>query len=128
MVSQSVVLRLEVPPQVRLGEAVALKLKVKNASDSPVELALSGRPPHDFVVTSPDGAEVWRWSRGQAVQQILGLVALSPGQELELTAAWPQRDNDSREVPVGVYGVRGVLNLEFPKRLETEPMPLSISP
>jgi Intracellular proteinase inhibitor len=119
---------LEVPAGVRVGTPVPLKVTLQNTSNRPIALTLGGRPAHDFVVTTPDGQEVWRWSHGEAIQAILELKPLKPGETLQFTAAWGQRDNGGRPVPAGMYWVRGVLNLEPPERLETAPKSLSISP
>jgi hypothetical protein len=119
---------LEVPAEVRAGEIVPLKLKLKNSSDRPVELTLGGRPAYDFVVARPGGTEIWRWLHGQEIQAILEQKALSPGEELEFAAEWGQKDNTGTQVQPGSYFVRGILNLEPPQKLETEPKPLIVLP
>jgi hypothetical protein len=124
----SLVLRLEVPADVRVGQPVPLTLKLQNTSKHPVELPFSGRPAYDFVVTRPDGMEVWSWSHGQAIQAILEFKTLKPGEALEFAAAWEQRDNEGQPVPSGTYRVQGILRLEPPEKLATEPKSLSISP
>jgi hypothetical protein len=119
---------LEVPASVRVGTPVPLTVKLQNTSNRPVELSFSGRPAYDFVVTKPDGLEVWHWSHGQAIQAILELKTLKPGEAVEFAEAWGQRDNEGKPVPSGTYWVRGILNLEHPAKLETEPKSLSILP
>ncbi len=126
--AQPLALWLEVPSQARLGEIVPLKLKLKNTSDRPISLTLGGRPAHDFRVINADGVEIWRWSRGQAIQQILQLQKLSPSQELEFLAEWAQVDHEGRPIPPGTYRVWGILNLEPPQRLAAEPKTLLILP
>lgn len=121
-------LRLEVAATVRVGRIVPLKLTVKNSSARPIELALGGRPPHDFVVTKPDGTEVWRWTHGQVIPSILQLRTLQPGEEVKFGAVWRQQDNDGDPVPPGTYLVRGILNTEPPQKLQTEPKRLTIAP
>lgn len=125
--SGSLVVSLEMPSQVRLGDLVPLKLKVKNTSNKSLQLTLGGRPAHDFIVTKPDGTEVWSWRHGQVVQQILQILTLLPGEELEFTAQWDQKDNDRKPVPAGSYRMRGVLHSEPPQKLETELKTLLIS-
>jgi len=124
----SLALWLEAKSEVRVGETADLKLKVRNSSDRLVELTLGGRPAYDFVVTKPDGMEVWSWLHGQVIQDILELKTLNPGEELEFAAEWEQVDNEGNPVPPGTYLVRGVLNTEPPQKLETEPKQLIISP
>jgi hypothetical protein len=131
-------LRLEVPTEVtlwafgeyvplKLGHNVPLKLKVKNRGDQPMELTFRGHPAYDFVVSTNDGIEVWRWSQEQSVQPIYKRRTLQPGEELEFAAVWDQRDNQGRPVSSGRYEVRGVLYLE-PGQLETELVSLAIGP
>ena len=121
-------LGLEVPASVRVGTPVSFKVTVQNTSNRPVALTLGGRPPYDVVVTTPDGQEVWRWSHGEAIQAILELKTLKPGEALEFAAVWGQRDNAGTPVPAGTYWVRGVVNLDPPEQLATEPKPLSLVP
>jgi hypothetical protein len=111
-----------------MGQPVRLALKVRNGSDRPVKLTLGGRPAHDFVGLKADGTEVWRWSHGQVIQEILEVKTLQPGGELEFEGMWPQVDNARRPVAAGIYFLRGVLNLEPPERMVTAPAQLRISP
>lgn len=125
---QPVVLELEAPAEVRVGETVPLKLLVTNASDRTVDLGLSGRPAYDFVVTLPDGTEVWRWLHEQAILEILAIVPLKPAEQREFSAEWTQRDNAGAAVPPGTYWIQSVLHTDWPQKLETEPKPLTIAP
>jgi Intracellular proteinase inhibitor len=125
---QSSPLSLEVRSSVKAGETVALALKWKNVEKHPISLTLGGNPAYDFVVTRPDGVEVWRWSHGQVRQDILGSRTIEPGMEVVFEAEWPQRDNDNKYVPPGAYSVRGILNMEPPEKLETPPKPLTVTP
>jgi hypothetical protein len=126
--TQSSPLSLEVESPVKAGETVALTLKWKNVEERPVSLTLGGKPAYDFIVTRPDGAEVWRWTHGQVRQDILESRTIEPGREVVFKAEWPQRDNEGRFVPPGAYSVRGILNTEPPEKLETPPKPLTITP
>jgi hypothetical protein len=126
--SHSLALELDAPTAARLGERVPLRLSLKNLGDHPVQVALGGRPAYDFVIAQPDGTEVWRWSHGQFVQQILQLITVRPGEAVDFTEAWPQLDNAGRAVPAGAYVVRGLLNVEPPGRLETQPWTLHVGP
>lgn len=121
-------LSLEVKSPVKASETVPLTLKWKNVEDRPVSLTLGGNPAYDFVVNRPDGAEVWRWSHGQASQDILESRTVEPGREVVFEAEWPLQDNEGKPVPPGAYSVRGILNTEPPEKLETAPKPLVISP
>ena len=52
---------LEVEDQVSYGESVQMKLTLRNVSDEPITFYTGGRPPHDFVVSTPEGEQVWHW-------------------------------------------------------------------
>jgi len=132
-------MRLEVPPSVRLGERVPLKLTVENVTEAPVQFWIGGREDtnfvgsYDFVVTGADGSEVWRWlATLEAVPLPLSRVELDPGEQLRFEQEWPQADNRGRAVQPGTYLVRGVLRLETEEGqrldLETEEEELVISP
>jgi hypothetical protein len=124
----ALVLRLEVPASVRVGTSVSFKLTLQNTGKRPVTLTLGGRPAYDVVVTTPEGQEIWRWSHGEAIQQIIERKPLKPKETLEFAAVWEQRDNAGTPVPSGMYQVRGLLNLDPPEYLATAPTPLNIEP
>ena len=126
--ASALALGLEVPAGVHVGTPVSFKLTVQNTSNRPVTLTLGGRPAYDVVVTTPDGQEVWRWSHGEAIQQIIERKPLKPKETLEFAAVWGQRDNAGIPVPAGTYRVQGVVHLESPEQLHTEPKSLHISP
>jgi intracellular proteinase inhibitor BsuPI len=119
-------LSLEVPDEVEAGQKVNLKLIWRNLTDQPVTLTLGGRPAYDFVVTADDGKEIWRWLEGQAVQEILELKTVDPGQKLEFILEWQQVDQAGTPLPPGNYRVQGILNLDPPDVLKTKPKPLII--
>jgi len=125
---QSLALWLEMKSEVRAGETVPLKLKVKNKSDSTVTLALGGNLPYDFVVTDSGGKEVWWWLEGKVIEAFLAHRPLNPGEELEFVGEWNQLDRYGKRVLTGIYFVRGLLVTEPPQKLETEPKRLIILP
>ncbi len=122
--ADSLILQLDAPAEAPAGTAVRLKLTLRNSGKQPVSVMLGGRPPSDFVVTAPDGAEVWRWSTDQVIQAILEMKTLQPGEQLEYSAEWPARDSRGTLVSPGRYKVRGVLNTDPPEKIETSPKEL----
>ena len=110
---------LEVEDQTSYGETVQLKLKLRNASDDPIAFNLGGSPPHDFVVYTPVGEQVWHWKCARFTLAVLDSETLEPGQAMELIGEWEQVDNRGKPVPPGTYLVRGILDLEPPERLVT---------
>jgi hypothetical protein len=119
-------LSLEAPDEVEAGQTVNLKLIWRNLTDQPVDLTLGGRPPNDFVVTSSEGKEIWRWLAGETVQDILEIKKVDPGQKLEFTLEWQPVDQAGAALPPGSYLVQGILNLDPPDVLKTKPKPLTI--
>ena len=101
---------LVLPPQVHLGDTVAVTLRLRNDGSQPLDLELPGRPvAFDVIILRPDGAEVWRRLRNMVTGSALMLLRLKPGEVREFTAQWAQVDNDGRRVAPGSYSVRGVL-------------------
>ena len=117
---------LEVEDQVSYGETVQMKLKLRNVSDDPITFYLGGRPPHDFVVSTPDGEQVWHWKCAKIIQLPIDSNSLEPGDELEFAGEWEQVDNQGERVPPGTYLVRGVLDMDYPEKLVTEAHELEI--
>ncbi len=90
-----------------------MTLTVENTAEETVALGLTGRPiAFDLTVTTADGAEVWSRLHGRTIPMILQMALLEPGQQLEFSDTWDQRDNRGRPVDPGVYQVRGVLPTE----------------
>ena len=117
---------LEVEDQASYGETVQMKLKLRNVSDDPITFYLGGTPPHDFVVSTPEGEQVWHWMCAKFTLSIMNIKTLEPGEEVELTGEWEQVDNRGEPVPPGTYLVRGVGNMEPPEKLVTPPHELEI--
>lgn len=103
-------LRLEVPGQVDAQQPVPMRLVLENRGDDPIEVELQGSPiAFDLVAFAADGSEVWRRLEGVAVDLILQPRTLGPGESLEFTDTWTQRDNRGRQVSPGTYRVQGIL-------------------
>ncbi len=117
---------LEVVSQAPYGEPVQMKLTLRNISDDSVSISLGGRPPHDFVVSTPDGEQVWHWKCAKITLLPLDSKTLEPGEELEFVGEWEQVDNRGEPVPPGTYLVRAVLNLDPPEELVTEARELEV--
>ncbi len=111
---------LEVDGQVPYGETVRVKLTLRNVSDEPVDFLTGGRPPHDFVVSTPDGEQVWHWKCAKIIQLPLDSQTLGPDEVMDFVGEWEQVDNRGEPVPPGTYLVRGVLDMEPPEMLVTE--------
>ncbi|MCY4114599.1 MAG: BsuPI-related putative proteinase inhibitor [Chloroflexi bacterium] len=117
---------LEVVPQTPYGETVWMKLRLRNISDKPVSFSLGGRPPHDFVVSTSGGMQVWHWKCAKITLQPLDSRTLEPGEELEFVGEWEQVDNRGEPVSPGTYLVRSMLNLDSFKKLVTEAHALEV--
>ncbi|MCX7751516.1 MAG: BsuPI-related putative proteinase inhibitor [Blastocatellia bacterium] len=110
------------------GRAIRLKLRLRNESGHRLTLTLGGRPAYNFLVKRPDGTLVWEWQRGKIIQQILERRSLDPGEEVIFEETWKFVDARGRRVPAGEYVVQGVVNLEPPERLLTDPLLLRVPP
>jgi len=98
-------IRMEVPSEVRLGEAVPLKLQVENITSVPLTL-YTGAMMYDFVVTDGNGEELWRWSGGRVFPMFGVNVVLQPGEVKEYEEMpWRQQAASylSTNVPTSVW-------------------------
>ena len=116
---------LEVVSQADYGETVSMKLTLKNSSDGPVQF-YTGSPPHDFVVATVYGQEVWHWKCGKIFPADLRQINLEPGEEFVLVGEWEQMNNWGEPVPAGTYFIRGMLTLEPGGRFSTPPQELEV--
>ena len=123
---QAVEYSLEVVSQAPYGETVEMKLTLWNAGDEPVSFFLGGWPAYDFVVSTPDGEQVWHWMCAKFTLASLNIETLEPREDLEFIGGWEQIDNRGEPVPPGVYSVRAVLNLDPPEKLVTEAHELEV--
>ena len=116
---------LEVISLAAYGETVSLKLTLKNSSDAPVQF-YTGSSPHDFVVATVHGQEVWHWRCGKTFPMIMRQINLEPGEELVLVGEWEQMDNWGEPVPAGTYLIRGMLIFQPAGILATPPQELNV--
>ena len=86
----------------------------------------TGATPHDFVVATVYGQEVWHWRCGKTFPAILVEISLEPGEELVLSGEWEQMDNWGEPVPAGTYLIRGMLIMEPADILATPPQELKV--
>jgi len=122
-------LTLVAPESVRVGQPVPLVLRLTNVTDRPIEAHFLGRTiAFDVVIAREDGAVVWRRLAGAAVQGILQIKTLAPGETLELKDMWRQRDASGKAVPPGTYNLQGVLPTDAPEPLRTPPAHLRVLP
>ena len=113
-------------PKAPYGDTVFLKLKLRNTSYKPIRFFTGGWPPHDFIITTADGEEVWNWQCARVRALPLIENTLLPGQKLEFVGEWEQVDSRGEPVPAGDYLIRGVLDMETPERLVTPPHELRV--
>lgn len=129
MPADSPKVELEVPREVRAGEAVPMKLRVTNIADRPLELHLRGRPiAFDLVVRRDDASIVWRRLEGAMIAMVLQLRTLAPGETLELADVWRQQKADGTPVASGRYTVTGSLLTDSRASLDSPPVSLRILP
>ena len=121
-------LALDVAPEINQGDILPLRLELTNICDLPVELALGGRPAHDFSITDDQSIEIWRWAHDITIQTILDLKTLQPGETLSFEIEWPLVDNEGKVIAQGIYQVQGFLNGDPPQVLTTKLLPVTVLP
>lgn len=110
-----------------------MKMRIKNVNNRPITLLIGGRPESPnfyFLVTLPDGTQVWNSSWGVITLTSLSFHRLGIGETLELKKTWDQRGVAGKRVPPGTYHVQGVVRTDirrYPDQLRTEVKPLVIT-
>jgi len=122
-------LDLTLPDTVQSGQAVTITLRVINQSQKAASLYSQGRPTaFDLVISGRGGTQVWSRLKRAVIASVLQVRELAPGQFLEFTDHWNQRDDAGRLVPAGDYTVVGVLPTDPPDQLRSPPETLHIVP
>lgn len=129
LVRNSMTLELVLPDSAHLGDPVPMTLRVMNTGSKQVKLYTQGRPTaFDIVVSRPDGTPVWHRLNHALVTSVLQIRKLRPGEVLEFTDSWNQRDDRHQAVPAGEYRVTGILPTDPPGALRSSPTRLYIVP
>lgn len=114
-------LTISTPRSGRVGQSVPVVLRLTNVSDRPAEAHFLGRTiVFDIVVTTSDGAIVWRRLGEGASQSILQVRTLAPADTLE----W--RDQWTPKAP-GRYRLQGVLPSDDPEPRRTPWVEIEVS-
>ena len=117
------------PGTVHVGDSVPITLRVTNTGSKPATLYSQGRPTaFDILVAKPDGKLVWRRLNHAVISAVLQVRELAPGEVVEFTGSWDQRQDDGQGVPAGEYRVTGILPTDPPAQLRSRPALLRILP
>ena len=110
------VLTLEIePPQTRVG-ATALTLVLTNTGSDKVDIGLGGAGPpswggaFNLIVVDIAGNEVWRWSTGPVLLQLIP-VSLEPGEQMMFEGEWDGEGVGGRPVAGRIYRVYGRMQI-----------------
>lgn len=92
------------------GEEIALTLSLRNTSGRAAEVEFSTSQRYDFIIRSPSGEEVARWSLGQQFTAQGLKLTVQPNQQVVVgDTKWKQLDQNDRPVPPGRYELVGVV-------------------
>ncbi len=93
--------------EVKVSDAsVRFILHVTNNGHEPVQLSFPTSQRYDFVVETPGGEEIWRWSDGMGFLQALSQETLAPGDSWEMEAVWDPGERQGDLVATGVVTTR----------------------
>lgn len=88
------------------GETVKISITAQNQDERAKEITYNSGQSFDITVT-PVGkaAPRWQWSHGRMFTMALRHKTLSPGEKIEFSTEWDQKDNDKNPMPPGEYTV-----------------------
>lgn len=102
------------------GEEIGLTLSLRNTSGQAAQVEFPTSQRYDFVIRSPSGEEVARWSLGQQFTTQGLKLTVQPNQQVVLgDTKWKQLDQNDRPVPPGRYELVGVVT--------ARPQPMSVT-
>lgn len=102
------------------GEEIGLTLSLRNTSGRTAEVEFATSQRYDFVIRSPSGEEVARWSLGQQFTTQGLKLRVEPNQQVVVgDTKWRQLDQNDRPVPPGRYELVGVVT--------ARPQPMSVT-
>jgi len=102
------------------GEEIGLTLSLRNTSGRTAEVEFATSQRYDFVIRSPSGEEVARWSLGQQFTTQGLKLRVEPNQQVVIgDTKWKQLDQNDRPVPPGRYELVGVVT--------ARPQPMSVT-
>ena len=105
---------LDAPPEALYGETIRMTLTLENTSDESVTF-YTGVSPHNIVVTTPGGEQVWHWKCAKVFPAPLITETLDPGQTMEFTGEWEQVDNRGEPAPPGRLRGAGRIRSGLPR-------------
>ncbi|MFP4622920.1 MAG: BsuPI-related putative proteinase inhibitor [Gemmatimonadota bacterium] len=86
--------------------SVGLALHVTNSGADPVTFTFPSSQRYDFVISTPAGEEVWRWSEGRFFTQAVTEATLAPGASWSMEAEWDPGTRTGRYTAAGVLTAR----------------------
>jgi hypothetical protein len=120
--ADTVRVELDVPAQVTAGDSVPITVRVQNISNRRLDLSLLGREiAFDILISTRAGQQVWRRLEGAALQSILQVKSLAPGEAFELHAVW-------RAATPGEYLVSASLPTDAAPLVTRQPTALRVLP
>lgn len=107
----------------RWRDPISMELIVKNPSKIDAQLTFSSAQKYDFIVKKGQ-EEIWRWGSGKVFAMMMDQIVLPPGESLQYTETWDQKDNEGETVLPGKYELAGVLKT-YPE-IVTQPVVVEI--
>ncbi len=109
------------------GEPITLVMTIRNRTDSPQSIMLPSSQSYDCSVSTADGREVWRWSKGVMFAQVITELKLSPGESKSYSQIWDQKADDGTMLPPGRYRAIGLIPVDI-QGTTSEPVTFTIRP
>ena len=95
---------------------MALRMTLRNATDTPLELVFPSGQSYDVVIRNAKDEVVYRWSDGKAFAMIFRRETLAPRRERNFVLSVQLGDKDNKPLPQGRYTAEAWLATEGGKR------------
>jgi hypothetical protein len=108
---EALTLQLEVPPSVKRGDVVPIRVHLHNGTPRPVAVGFGATQGFDVLVARvgqrADSGSVWSPLKMPSTASDVTITdPLQPGRDTTFEVRWPVTDDQGHSVPVGRYRVR----------------------
>ncbi len=109
------------------GQPITLVMTIRNRTDAPRSVMLPTSQSYDCSISTAEGREVWRWSKGVMFAQVVTELKLAPGDTKSYSQIWNQKADDGTMLPPGRYRAIGMIPVDIPGTT-SEPVIFTIRP
>lgn len=91
------------------GEIITFYLTVYNSGNQAAVMNFYNAQQFDFIISHPNGEEVWRWSEDMAFASVVTELVIEPGESVGFSISWDQQLPNEQSLSTGSYTIDGFI-------------------